>query len=102
MLYAELDAVDETSETIRGDQLPGPDLHRLHAAALQCVRQPNAGDYTILLEGGFAWDGDITWSTVATVTQAEDTNLITLTLADAAYYRFRMTAGTVAVRCILN
>ena len=111
LIEASLTTTATTSKEIRGADIVGEWGHAIKnptqmtaAGCIQVVRTANTGNYEVRLEGGIRRDDGTTatkWGTVATVTQAENDNLITLTIAPGAVYRFRHVSG-VAVTALLN
>ena len=98
-IEATLSTTASTTRAVPGWKIGWGENHdkspmRVTAGCVQAVRVAMTGDYEVLLQGGIPkGDGTITWSTVATITQAENGNLITFTVAPGASYRFSHSSG---------
>lgn len=101
-IEASLDAQNEVSDHVLGSRLLGgySGSTLSGAIALQVIYAPGTttGDFTVVFEAGFHRSAGTTFDTVATITQAEVNDPITLTIAPSLTYRYRYTStGTVPV-----
>ena len=99
-----LDAQNEASDPVFGGELLGgaQNIGPSTAIGLQVIYAPGTttGNFTVVFEAGFDRNGSgaITYGTVATITQAEVNNPVTLTIVRNMVYRFRQTStGTVDI-----
>lgn len=107
-----LSAASATTEGISGAYLGRGQTHEyagvgITAGVIQCIRVQDTGDYEVIFEGGIVKnDGTVgAWSEVATITQANDSEIRTFTLAPGCQYRFRRaatSAAAVTILCLLN
>ena len=101
-IEASLDAQNEVSDHILGSTLLGgyQGTAQSSAVGLQVIYGAGVttGDFTVEFQGGFHRSSGTTFGTVATITQAEVNEPITLTVVPGMTYRFRYTStGTIAV-----
>lgn len=87
-----LDAADEVSDSLSGAELMGgwQGSTLTGAVGLQVIRASGTGDFEVRFEAGIHRASGTTFDTVATITQAEVNDPITLTIAPGMRYRFRV------------
>lgn len=100
----ELSSTNSEGTEVFGHELAdaGPRASR-GAVTVQIVRTPNAGSYSVKLEGGIPFrDGTVHWGEIGSFTQTSDTDPTVFTISLGAKYRLRHVSGVAVTALMTN